>query len=148
MKDVVVGFMELLASRAPMIDSVFLFAGAKAHLFVGSPEFERQFGGGFAAFAGGAVEGCLDGVPVDAIQGVVVPLFGSLEVGAKILVVAFVEKIHVEFAAVGSVVNKEVSFGGGKERRDWEGATSVAGVGEGTGCVAHFVDSDWRGEIF
>ena len=52
-----------------VIDAVLLFAGTETH-FVG------EFGGGFAAFAGSTVKGCLDGGPVDAVECIRVPLLG------------------------------------------------------------------------
>ena len=90
-KDVIICFVELLASCASVVNSVSLILGASAHLFVGGPLLERKFCGGFTTFASGAIEGSFDRVPVDGVEGVNVPVFIRLEIVAEVFVIAFVK---------------------------------------------------------
>lgn len=81
-----------------MVDTFFVFGNANAHFFFGVPEFIGKFGGGFVSFTGCAVDGSLDGGPMDTVKGVGVPLLSLGDVGIERFVFAAIEQVNCKFA--------------------------------------------------
>lgn len=96
----------MLATAAKVVDMVFVLAGSFAHFFVGGPTFVGGFGGSFEGVDGCAVESHLDGRPVYAVEGVLIPFLCVDDIGAEFSVMVLVEKVNCEFACVGGVLDK------------------------------------------
>lgn len=67
------------------------------------------------------------------------PIFGRFEVGPEFFVFLLVKKVDIQFADVGSCVNKEVSLCKWKEGGCTWRATLDTGVHKGTGSVTHLL---------
>ena len=94
-----------------------------------------------------SVIGEFDGFPVNKIEGGRVPVFLLDDVVSQLNGVTLVEEVGFQFRGVGVSVNENIRRCAGEYGGScWRGAV-LTGVCDGTGNVAHTVDSYWRGQF-